>query len=460
MTSRCDTDGARLLRFLWDGQGGLFEVAPENVARRECHRSIDEALAGLPGLTYFGPIARARAAGTKDAAARMGNVLWAEIDAPIPKTQIASRRERGALQRRIEITIDRLDLPPSAIVDSGNRGFHLYWKLLHPIPTAEIEHLNKHLAALLDGDSCWERNRLLRIPGAINRTSGRLALLQALDGTIYTPTEFHCSPLLDHDCDSAVVERAVANTAYPAYPQLAQELWDYISDCPSRGPRYDRSAVEQRIFTALAAQGWSDEEIFAFASRERLPRHVEELRRRGGAWTRASITNARAHLYREFHLVTRPDGGPTRFLRPETEIPVGVSALSSRASPAFHTTDRPAVLRLINGQTVNEFVREVIAIHGCSELTARRNLRQFREGGYVNAELDPADRRRKYLHLTPEGHRALDVGPFSLLHNRLALPTIAVLESRHPIPVGHSAYSYWNVTPTRGELSNTPVTVR
>ena len=49
---------------------------------------------------------------------------------------------------------ESLGLTPSAIVYSGNKGYWAYIKLSEPVPVLKIEHLNRGLACLLDGDNC------------------------------------------------------------------------------------------------------------------------------------------------------------------------------------------------------------------------------------------------------------------------------------------------------------------
>ena len=61
--------------------------------------------------------------------------------------------------------------PPMYIIDSGN-GYQAFWGLTEPIPNDgdydRLERMNKHLEALLGGDSCHNIDRIMRIPGTIN----------------------------------------------------------------------------------------------------------------------------------------------------------------------------------------------------------------------------------------------------------------------------------------------------
>ena len=64
---------------------------------------------------------------------------------------------------------------PTFIIDSG-AGYHAYWKLDQPFsidgePTkyAEAERYNQQIEAEFGGDHCWNVDRILRLPGTVNR---------------------------------------------------------------------------------------------------------------------------------------------------------------------------------------------------------------------------------------------------------------------------------------------------
>lgn len=95
---------------------------------------------------YYGVALRSRQ-GSEKGDVYGTKVLWSDID-------------RGA--------IPYATLPPSFIVFSGG-GWHYYW-LLDEWCTdlTTIEDANKALMEDTDGDSCWNANRLLRVPGTTN----------------------------------------------------------------------------------------------------------------------------------------------------------------------------------------------------------------------------------------------------------------------------------------------------
>ncbi len=86
-------------------------------------------------------------------------------------------------------------IPPSMLVSSG-RGVHAYWFLNEHIPLHEIELLNKKLMLSYGGDHCWNKERILRIVGTINRREGSSdSLCELLDasGPTYTQEQLNSS---------------------------------------------------------------------------------------------------------------------------------------------------------------------------------------------------------------------------------------------------------------------------
>lgn len=81
----------------------------------------------------------------------------------------------------------RLRVPPTFITDSGG-GLQAFWRfdeLGENLPAVEV--LNKRLCLLLGGDtSCWNIDRLMRVPGSINwpnalkRGRGRVPALASM----------------------------------------------------------------------------------------------------------------------------------------------------------------------------------------------------------------------------------------------------------------------------------------
>lgn len=72
------------------------------------------------------------------------------------------------------------DIPaPSCIIDSGN-GYQAFWKVKNRRAfdadvMAEVEGKNKHLEIALGGDACWNADRIMRLPGSLNRPDPKKA---------------------------------------------------------------------------------------------------------------------------------------------------------------------------------------------------------------------------------------------------------------------------------------------
>jgi hypothetical protein len=255
------TSAERFLKFVWEGQSGVFELCPWPNSREHFDRST--ALASLRGKRFFAPLARRHPGSTKADVAEVGNVLWADID---------DLEARNLINARLRA----YHLAPSALVFSGQKGYWVYIKLSVPIPTPQIEHLNKGLATLLDGDRCWNCDRIARLPGSIHPDSGNTAAVVAFSEAVYTQTQLaFLSDLADSapQATSATTVHATATVRvqFPAAPRLGQRARMYVRQCPRKGEGYDRSKEEQRIFYTLAGQGWTDEQIISFADAHRLP---------------------------------------------------------------------------------------------------------------------------------------------------------------------------------------------
>jgi hypothetical protein len=260
-----ETDSREFLQFIWDGQDGLFELASS--PQRRFRVTKRDALQRHLACTYFGPIARQADSGLKAAVADCANVVWADVDeAPGPDW----------LQERLS----ELNLGASAIVFSG-RGYWVYLKLDQLVPTSEVERLNRGLAVLLDADKCWERNRLARLPGSVNEKTHVRARVEQLDAVLHSPAALRTlGERIQEQPQSYTPDSTPVRIGRT--PHLGAFTWNYIGAKPARGQGYDRSVEEHKIFVALVAQGWTDEEIVAFANAVGLPGTVKSF---GGTQT-------------------------------------------------------------------------------------------------------------------------------------------------------------------------------
>src|SRR5829696_6490029 len=182
------------------------------------------------------------------------------------------------------------------------KGFWIYLKLGEPVPTDEIEVLNRGLEALLGADRCHNRDRLARLPGSIHQLSGKHAEVEEFSGLVYEYADLaFLNDLARSPRKAATGQASDATTLLTSFPKefavLSDELWLYIERTPRWGEYgYDRSRMEQKIFTALVYQDWTDDEIITFATHYRLPRHLQEwMRHQDYRWTERSLRKAREH---------------------------------------------------------------------------------------------------------------------------------------------------------------------
>jgi hypothetical protein len=128
--------------------------------------------------TYFG-VALRKSRGSEKADVYGTRVLWVDVD-------------------NTEFNINQCTYPPSIIVHSGG-GWHLYWALTTWCVDQEvIENANKALADDVGGDSCFNVNRFLRVPGTINtKYSGVRAQLRQQRQVAYDICDFKVLAALD-----------------------------------------------------------------------------------------------------------------------------------------------------------------------------------------------------------------------------------------------------------------------
>jgi len=106
---------------------------------------------------YVCPQLRRQRTATQDPTTT-GCTLWCDVDGPWTAQRQAALD--AFLQGRA-----------AHIVDSGH-GKHVYVPLDRMYLGEEIEHGNRILMKVLDGDSKWSENSLLRLPGAFNHKDG------------------------------------------------------------------------------------------------------------------------------------------------------------------------------------------------------------------------------------------------------------------------------------------------
>jgi hypothetical protein len=352
--------------FVWSGQDGLFELAYETDKRR--YFSRDKALTVLDEYRYFAPLARRRRGSKKKDVAATGNVLWADID------------HLGGLEDRLR----RLaPISPSLVVFSGRKGFWVYLKLNEAIPSDEIELLNTGLETLLGADSCHNIDRIARLPGSIHQESGKQADVVEFSGVVYSLADLAFLKDLAPAKASRPTEAVFGRTApvlsgFPKeFAALSSDLRLYIERSPRHGEHgYDRSRMEQKIFTALAYQGWADDEIITFATVYRLPRHIQEWSgHKNYSWTERSIKKVR-------EWITAHPPSPNSFITKSM-------CMEGDSKGSYTHSDRYKALRLVTGdQRTKELIHTLMTKlpNQPTERTAYRVLWQLRGAGYIRKE--------------------------------------------------------------------------
>ncbi|WP_415393708.1 VapE domain-containing protein [Paracoccus sp. SJTW-4] len=129
--------------------------------------------------------------------------LWVDLD-PRAGEPIDSERARlrGLLTDRLPAGVP----PPSAVIDSG-RGFWGLWRLAEPVvmpdadapgwdtARASVEDRNRGLELGFGADACHNIERVMRLPGTVNRKPGAgPARIVAATGAVYRLTDFPAVP--------------------------------------------------------------------------------------------------------------------------------------------------------------------------------------------------------------------------------------------------------------------------
>lgn len=129
------------------GDASWLQMAESNPSWADYHQEIPEAV-DTNNNVYFGPAMR-KSRGDAKRDVLGSKVLWVDVD---------------------DIARPQSSLPPSFIVFSGH-GWHLYWILDEPVTDIDrLEELNRLLADNIPtaDTSCFNANRVLRVPGTKN----------------------------------------------------------------------------------------------------------------------------------------------------------------------------------------------------------------------------------------------------------------------------------------------------
>lgn len=147
-----------LLELAFQGTDGYAELAIGGIDRASRRWVLLEELAAhdfaaksahpQPAM-YFGPAVRSAKDKMGKSNCKGSRICWVDIDKP-------------------ELPDNIMIVVPTAIVSSGG-GYHLYWKLEEFCSNpGAVESANRSLANAMDGDSAYNIDRMLRIPGSWN----------------------------------------------------------------------------------------------------------------------------------------------------------------------------------------------------------------------------------------------------------------------------------------------------
>ena len=168
ITQQADLEQARkFLSLLFSETADLIEIrllpSGQQFFDHDSARILSFIANHLNEDIYFGVATRKTYDGSKNGVSRITH-LWADVDwKDFPRGQAEA-----------DEAIRSFPLKPSIIVSSGH-GYHLYWRLLEPIPAAiEIEGYLKGIAKALGADrAAAELARILRVPGRFNYHASR-----------------------------------------------------------------------------------------------------------------------------------------------------------------------------------------------------------------------------------------------------------------------------------------------
>lgn len=367
-----------LQEFLWCARGEpLFAAHPDFHRRPPISR--DAALAGLRrGWRYFAPVPRLLPGNRKPDCGTSFDALVVDIDreGPVDPDELLQ-----GVEHRLPHAL------PSAVVYTGNRGIHLYWKLDNDLPIAEVERLNRALAVTLDGDlACHDRTRLFRHPGTIHPRSGNRCEiidfaagahpLSAFDHLVPVPTPVRRdeTPVCDQTGDEweqAAARLSGWNAPSGIDPRRLMYWVTYMKLLPPKGWTLGgktRSEIEQSIVVQLAGKafGASDEQIVEIAD-EYFAKHQEEFPLRGDDYINRTIASARRCLFDKGWITSRSGGWPRK------------------RDARWRSSTSEDLLRfyeLANGQPVAEWAKAVMHA-GVSRSTAYRMKDSLCEEGIL-----------------------------------------------------------------------------
>lgn len=378
------SDSTGLQQLLWAGHTAhYFEVEQRHNSRTTPIR-YDDALECLRrGARFFGVVPRVAPGNKKEHCVSKFDSLWVDID------RFEGVDSHALLDECKQILPESFQ--PSAVVFTGNKGLHLYWKIDRLLPIEQIEGRNKALAEVLGADrNCYDATRILAHPGSTHRKTGRLVEIIEFSAHVHPVERLELLPAPKAELPSrsaksrirpvsvkgeAWFKAADKLTCWGEPPELDLVNWllsidlAYLSSYKPQGWRRradSRSEVEMRIVHVLVGKGASDRQIVDLAE-GCFSKHVEEPSYR---YLEITIRSAREHWFGSGWL-THPLGG----LRKHRGAKYRRGTLD----------DLEEYLCLIRGQLLKEWVVEVQNT-GKSRASAYRYKAGLEEVGLIEVK--------------------------------------------------------------------------
>lgn len=354
-----------LVEILWSNRPEAYFSAHPTTSRT-APLSLDRALDGLAsGWSYFAPVPRKALGNRAYHCADTFDAIWVDIDRD-------PSRDPDDLGTELLSQLPE-PLVPTAMVYSGRRGLHAYWKLDDELPISELESYNRNLAHLVGGDHCHARTQLLRNPGTPHPITGKLARILSLSGEIHpisrlallgTPEPRDALDQFRRDAEASLLGK---EKGAPSWLQASSELkgwgtpgkvgldllttWQrsYLRACPKKGwtrGSMTRSEAEASIVHRLVgkAAGASDEQVRSLAD-EYFAKHREVKPAQGNAYIDRTINSARRDLFEKGWLTSPLGGWPRKREANQRKATVD---------------DLEELLGLAHGQTRADWVRRVV----------------------------------------------------------------------------------------------------
>jgi len=385
---------------LMDGQEGCWPLTTRaRIASASTWVTTPEEVFPLLGqMDYIGPWGFSDKKRDKANAAKLGNLLWLDLD---PPPDMTAGDRSGWLAEQRERLLGLLPLP-TVIVSSG-RGEWLYWKLSGRIAKEEFERVNRLLPRIAGSSDTgsWSAEHWARLPGSTNEKTGETAVVRAISQERYDADQLlsvieSVANSLGIDtrprsgARSAEAESGVCIAISPNAPQvrLSAKLNEYVRSNPDWNQAHrvmgiDRSASDQSIVAQAVNQGFSDSEIKAWFEARRLCRYLDERRQgHGDRYLARSIYKARNGW-------ARPPSPNPRCVY--TESDPKYQDADGKSPKHVDPKDVLNIVRLHHGalfKLLQELVAEAL---GCSLVTAKRRLKQLERDRYII--LDPVPGR-------------------------------------------------------------------